>query len=220
MKLYIPVVILTLASGVAHAQSFTVKKVKGKQAIVQMTSGSFTEGQSVTVGGSEASSSSSMGGGGSGSRGKFIGLEGGFTSSKVTNGTATTISTNVIYGWNKSSMEYGVIGGLTLVSGGGANLTTIIVGGRFDYNFGENRPGNDGIMYAGIDATYGMTSGGAANTNTINLFPNVGYKMFALGNSTAIRFAVGMNIAQNSGGAGGSTSDTQPGASFGLSTYF
>lgn len=215
MKLFIPVVILTLASSVASAQSFNVKKVKGKQAIIQMTSGSFSEGQNVTVGGGEASYSS----GGSGSRNKFLGLAGRFTSSKVGTETVTGIGLDVTYGWNKQTLEYGVIGGVTINSGGGSNTTALRVGGVFDYNFSENRPGNDGILFASVQATYGTTSGGATNTTAIEIYPHIGYKMFALGNATAIRFHVGMNIAQTSAG-GASTSDSQPGAGLGLQTYF
>ncbi|MBX3017542.1 MAG: hypothetical protein KF767_06625 [Bdellovibrionaceae bacterium] len=226
MKIFAPVLVLSLTTfaltTAAQAQSFTVKKVKGKQAIVQMTSGSFSEGQTVSVGGGEASSSYSSGGS-AGSRNKFIGLEGRFTSTKVTvnnqSSTTTGIGLLATYGWNKLTMEYGVIGGVTINSGGGSNSTDLEVGGVFDYNFTENRPGNDGILFVGANATFGSNSGGATSTTTIKIYPHVGYKMFALGNATAIRFHLGMQLLQTSGG-GASGSDTQPLGGVGLQTYF
>lgn len=224
-KFFIPLVALALTSPLAQAQTFNVKKIKGKQAIIQMTSGTFTEGQSVTVGGGEAMTSSSLSdsGGSSGSRDNYLGLEAGFTSVKSTNtatppvtSTITSIDLTVKYGWNKGTMEYGVLGGFASTSGG-VSTSTFSVGGNFDYNFSENRPGVDGVMFVGIEASYGSTSPGSV-TN-ITLYPSVGYKWFALGNATAIRFDAGMQMVQSSV-SGKSTTDTQPAVGGGLAVYF
>lgn len=217
-KFFIPLVALALTSPLAQAQTFNVKKMKGKQAIIQMTSGTFTEGQSVTVGGGEAMTSSSLSdsGGSSGSRDNYLGLDFGFTSTKVGTVTATALALAIKYGWNKGSMEYGVLGGFASTSGG-VSTSTFSVGGNFDYNFSENRPGVDGVMFVGIEASYGSTSPGSV-TN-ITLYPSVGYKWFALGNATAIRFDAGMQMVQSSV-SGKSTTDTQPAVGGGLAVYF
>jgi hypothetical protein len=215
-KFFIPLVALALTSPLAQAQTFNVKKIKGKQAIIQMTSGTFTEGQSVTVGGGEAMTSTLDSGGSSGSRDNYLGLDFGFTSAKVGTVTQTALALEIKYGWNKGTMEYGVLGGFASTSGG-VSTSTFSVGGNFDYNFSENRPGVDGVMFVGIEASYGSTSPGSV-TN-ITLYPSVGYKWFALGNATAIRFDAGMRMVQSSV-SGKSTTDTQPAVGGGLAVYF
>lgn len=218
MKFMTPFVVLALATPVAFGQTFNVKKVKGKQAIIQMTSGSFSEGQSVTVGGGESSGSMSMGGG-AGSRNNYLGFDFGFNMVKSGNATENVIDLTVKYGWNKQTIEYGVLGSLSLRSGGASNTSNFGVGGNFDYNFTENRPGVGGIFFVGIEGTFGSNSVGGVSSSAMTIFPSAGYKWFVLGNATALRFDAGMKMAQTSNN-GVSTTDTQPAVTGGLQVYF
>jgi len=218
MKFFIPMMVVVLASPLLQAQTFNVKRVKGKQAIIQLTSGTFSEGQSVTVGGGgDSSMSMSSGSGSTGPRNNFLGFDMGFSTAKAGTVTLTSLNLNVKYGWNSGSIEYGVLGAFGSTSGGTESISSFGVGGMFDYNFSENRVGNDGIFLVGVQATYGTRNPGSATNITI--FPAVGYKWFILGTPTCLRFDAGMQIVQTSVG-GVSTSDTQPNIVGGLQTYF
>lgn len=205
----------------ANAQTFTVKKVKGKQAIVQLTNGTFTEGQSVTVGSDSVAGGASAvtpGGGSTTPRDHFVGLSGGYSSVKSGTVTISTLAVDVLYGWNPGSIEYGVLGSFGSVSGGSTSTSSFGIGGKFDYNFTENKTA-DGIFGVGAQATYGTTSGGSSNATVITISPMASYKWFILGTPTAIRFDGGMDIVQTSV-SGVSTSSSNPKIQFGLFTYF
>lgn len=219
MKSLILVLALLLASPSVFAQTFTVKRIKGKQAIIQLTSGTFYEGQSVSVDG-DSSTGAGVGSGsaGTGPRNNFLGFSTGFSSFKSGGATATSLSLNVTYGWNKGTIEYGGLGSISILSGVGSNSTTIGIGGLFDYNFKPNRVGQDGIFAVGVNGRYGTSSGGTSST-VLQIFPAASYKWFILGTPTCLRFDAGLELTQAKTGSTNS-SDTQPKVLGGLQTYF
>lgn len=209
-------VLAPLISLSAHGQSFHVKKVKGKQAIIQMTEGSFYEGQSVQVG--ESRTPANFGrGGGNASRNNFIGLQGAVYQTTSNNSNVTVFEAQALYGWNKVQYEYGILGGFGM-SSGNTSTTTFRVGGQFDYNFQENRPGVDSLWSVGLQGSYAMTSGNG-NSSRMILYPAGAWRWFVLGNATALRFDFGYEINQASSG-GTSTSSNGIKALAGLSIYF
>lgn len=220
MKSILSAALVVLIAFPAFAQTFTVRKVKGKQAIIVINNGSFYEGQTVTVDGGSSSFGEARPSSG-GSRNNFIGLSGGINSAKSSASTSqvTTIAASVTYGWNKRTYEYGFGGSFSTMSGSNSNSTAMGLGGQFDYNFTENRPGVDQIAAAGVSGNFTNTSGSSTGGFTaMTISPNVSYKWFALGTSTAIRVAGSIDITSTSGSRSGTS--TGFGINVGLHNYF
>lgn len=211
-----------LFSTPALAQKLTVTKVKGNQAIVNVSGGKLEVGQSIDLSGDEEPDFSE-GGSGGGSRAHVIGLSGSLRSAENdVNGnkiTRTLVDFTGSFGWNKQTTEFGLIALLGMTDGNGVNTTKFGGGGFFDFNFTPNRPGNDMIFGLGIQATYASTSGSGVSSSTMAAVPSGFLKWYALGNSTAIRFDLGYSYAQTEGN-GNKVTDSGFGLAVGFGVYF
>ncbi|MGE0631770.1 MAG: hypothetical protein AB7O96_05155 [Pseudobdellovibrionaceae bacterium] len=182
---------LLLATSISNAQTFKVKKAKGKQAIIEMSApGAFSVGESYTVGGESGGDESSgemMTG--PGGRTRTIAGQFGFSNISVDGGEATTaLDFRGKYGWNLGQYEGGPSASYFMSSNAGTQLTRFGVGGFFDYNFGTNK--NVSSIYGlGADFQYKseQPDGGDAVSWNEMLVGAFG-KYFALGTPTAIRF--------------------------------
>ena len=131
------------------------------------------------------------------------------------------MSASAYYGWNPGNkMEYGAILNAGSVSGGGSSSTSFAAGGKFDYDFTNNKAPVDGILSAGAEATYGQAGSGGQNYSQISVFPMASYKWFILKTPTCVRADAGFKFTQTSGGSGGSSTDSGLAVQVGLFTYF
>lgn len=219
----IVVISALLFSAPVLAQKLIVTKVKGSQAIVNVSNGKLETGQIIDLSDDETPEFSSAGGGGGrdnviGFAGSVKMLEDDANGSKI-NTTEALIT--LAYGWNRGTVEFGPIGILGMADRGGAagNVTTFGAGGFFDFNFSPNRPGNDSIFGAGVQGTYQSTSGGGASSSVTTVVPSGFLKWFVLGrSSTALRFDLGYQYQSQGGGSSRTISGLIVGAGFGV--YF
>lgn len=130
---------LGLVPAIALSQTFQVKKVKGKTALIEVTSGQLKEGGRYLIQDLASSPSNSEG-----HRNMLIGLEGSFLSlSSLTSDTggsgsqATTTDLETTFGWNFNRFETGPLLSLTS-SSGSSQSSQFALGGFFDYNLQEN----------------------------------------------------------------------------------
>lgn len=188
-----------LVSLPAGAQTLKVMKVKGSQAIVNVTNGTVQVGQTIRApqaGGDD--DELELTGGSSGPRKHLVGIDVAELSS-ITNETgsvkssATQIALKARYGWNHGTMEYGAIGILGMVDRSGSNVTTFGGGGFFDWNLRPNRVGNEMFYGIGIEGTYSSTTApnGGSGSSEMKLLPSGFMKWFILKTPTALRFDVG-----------------------------
>jgi hypothetical protein len=228
LKTIIIAAVLCLAAQ-TQAQTLRVTKVKGNKAVVDIVKGRLTEGQTVTAGSDEldfgsSTRSSNSGTSSTGPRGHFVGGTGSFSMAKPagSSSTLTSINANALYGWNPGNqMEYGGILSFGSTSGGtGGSSTSFAGGGKFDYDFTNNKAPVEGIISAGAEATIGSAStGNGGSVSQITVFPMASYKYFILGTPTCVRADAGLKFVQSSG-SGNSTSETNPAVNIGLFTYF
>jgi hypothetical protein len=124
-------------------QTFTVEKLKGQKALVEITSGQVEVGKTYPFqpGGKTASSQPE-------GRSKVLGLEGSFlgyasetSSTSGSSSNRSTLSVQSYFGWNFKKYELGPIFSL-ITSSGGVQTSRTTFGGFFDYNLKENIPEN------------------------------------------------------------------------------
>ncbi len=113
---------------------------------------------------------------------------------------STLLSLNVRGGWNYTKYEYGPIALLNyLATDSNNSMTTIGVGGFFDWNLVPNAPGISDIYGFGGDIEIGSISvkTGAASSSTAGLVMNGGgfYKFFLFKSDTCLRFDGDIHIA-------------------------
>lgn len=189
--------------------SIKVKKVKGKSATVIFKDMTPEAGEVYQIADDGAEIESGSAGGQS--RGRTLGLGGGFSSASG----VSAFGIGGRYGWNSGIYEYGAIfnflSGKTNISGGSLGSEGFTLGGFFDYNLTENRPGQDGIPAVTAQVVIGSTSG--KSSTTIQLGGS--YKWFALGTSTCLRADALLTSVSVDG-----VSDSLMGLQLGLQTYF
>lgn len=188
----------------AHAQSFTVKKVKGKQALIEMViPGSLTSGETYTVGNEDFSAAlDDQPKTGAGNRKKTIGASASYSSTKYDDSdyTVTSLFLAGRYGWNQGSYEFGPLANFYMTDSGtgssSAKSTSFGLGGFFDYNFTSNVNASQ-VYGAGASFTYDTDKTGEADSVSSNAIFAGGFgKFFMLGTPTALRIDAGIDYAK------------------------
>jgi hypothetical protein len=134
----------------------------------------------------------------------------------------SVFDTNIVYGWNKERVEYGLLLGYRFTKQDPANDTrTIELGGRFDYNFVSNKVENDMVFGARIDAAIGQadSSGASKASNTMRVEPGIFVKWFGLSTNLAMTGVVGYRYSTISTDDA-KTKTTGIVGSVGIETYF
>ena len=117
------------------------------------------------------------------------------TSSVEYNPSEFTI--NADFGWNYEHYEFGpILGYSTTSTGFGGSTSYITVGGFYDYNFTENKVPVPYLFGAGLKLSYiniAPASGASGLYSTI-FYPNVFWKWWAFGQTTAFKMDVGYDL--------------------------
>lgn len=192
---------LVFVASPAFAQKFTVKKVKGTQAIVEVSEGVVVTGKTYDLGAGDGGGDLEFTASSTGRRSKFIGFSAQISSIKSdTGGTTNQYGASGIYGWNLGTIEYGVGGSfLSKDTGTGAAMSYGVLG-KFDFNLMPNRSGVTMVYGVGAQAGYDIANpaGGGTAVNTISAYPSAFLKWFPLGNSACVRTDLGYSYAQAS----------------------
>lgn len=218
-----------LISITAFSQTFVVKKVKGSQAIVDLTEGELEVGKTYLIGtnpspisGIEKNTPMPV------ERNHLFGISGSFFSKSSESKTSTTTTSNtssyfagaIKYGWNKGIIEFGGLASFSGESVGGTNTSSYGAGGWIDFNFGHNQYGNNSLFGVGFEGAFAGANSALGNTTTITLFPSGYWKWFPFsGSNIGIRGDIGYYYAKSNQGST-ETTDTGPKAVVALLNYF
>lgn len=169
------------------AQSFTVKKAKGKQALVEVHEGTLQPGQTYSLRGSGSTSGRS-------DRSHFVGISGleyNFSSDSRESNSAKTSSTNfglsLNGGWNLGSFEFGPTLGFQTSSGSGTTSSSLSGGGFFDFNFTPNLPGQSSIFCATAGASLSSVEAGGTKSSGYLFEAGAGWKFFPFNDWLSLR---------------------------------
>lgn len=212
----------------AHAQTLKVVKVKGKQAIVNIQSGSLSEGETVNVGDGGGMDIESGGGGtsGKGNRNYVIGGSFIFSNTKADTAGAEAVNTlglSAKFGWNFKRFEVGPILEFTSSKSGTTELTDTAFGGFAAYNFIENKSGVpmifsvDGVLTMGSSKISTGSSSSTTNMTSATVGPFV--KWFGLSNDFCLEAGAVYSYRKDSISTG-DTTITGIKLVGGISTYF
>lgn len=165
MKKYIILLTTTFYLFQAHSQSFQVKKIKGRQALIEITQGQLEVDQEYSLKSNRNANQVS--------RGMLVGIEGAnlmFRSrNSDSNGTTssnTTFDLQTTFGWNFGHFEVGPKFSFT-TSNGGVTTSNFGAGAFLDYNFQPNRIGESVIWGAFAAFSFAtMEAGGSKSTDT------------------------------------------------------
>ena len=200
----------------ALAQSATVTKVKGRQAVVM-----FPEGYEPEVGDSINLKNSSKGG----PRGHTIAFTGSlsFLSNSQTTKSTMSLAAEGRYGWNMAEFEFGPIAGFSYANSEDRSARTFGGGGFFDFNFIPNTPGTELVYGAGADFTIRQSTTSTASvensSSDMGFFGGLFAKWFLYGNF-AFRGDGGFSysVANQNNGTTANTSGVL--VKLGLQVYF
>jgi len=206
----------------SNAAEVKVEKVKGKRAIVQIRSGKLKAGSVYRILSPdeevESSVMSDSSSGASLSRDYGLGMSLSFTSLAVEGSTSVTnISLSSSFLFNFGIAEVGPTVGLAYA--GLSETTTLTFGITGGVNFIANKPGAVFVPGLGLTMAYTMVTSGGLSVSGLSFLPELQVKIFALGNSTALRFGLGY-LYQTIGTGGVSLATTGFEFSGGLSVYF
>lgn len=210
---------LLLSSTNAFAQKIKVKRVKGKQAVVEFSGGHLQTGQVYELASDEYSDSSSSGG----SRKYVINLSASLSSTKDDGPSAenvTALELKTRFGWNLGHIELGPV--FTLKSEAkSTNSSLITIGGFADYNLLSNSPGEAFLYGVGGYLSMGQEDRGAGSKNDLmNLFAGPFVKWFPGGGNFAFRGDLGFIYQKVSTGTGGDLTNSGLESSIGIIAYF
>ncbi|MCB0350686.1 MAG: hypothetical protein KDD38_05845 [Bdellovibrionales bacterium] len=222
-------IMLTLVFGLhsAHAASLKVLKIKGQKAIVQVPASMDVQvGDTLSV---------SEDGGGESTFGRVEGrgsrVDGAFTyaSQTIDSKTAgfststdkTLMTITAEYGWNTGTFEFGPLVTYGSQSVSGVDTSTWSLGGFFEYNFIENKPGELYVPYAGVSVGYGSSDlGGGITYSGLDYGVYGGVKWFPLNDTLAfVPFLRYQSVTRDFDGDNGSTSKDMM-LGFGVAKYF
>ncbi len=210
MKKYLLALFISLIPWIAPATStlIKVKKVKGKMALVEFQ-GPLMNGENYTL----VSSNAAAGELKTGPRKYRLGLTFNFSSLKTKTSSVeynpSELTINSDFGWNFEHYELGPILGYSSVSTGfGGSTTYLTVGGFYDYNFTENKIPAPYLFGAGVKLTYVNIAPASGSTGLFlaAIYPNVFWKWWAFGQTTAFKMDVGFDIESGKDSASSSTS--------------
>ncbi len=171
----------------AFAQKITVKKMKGRTALVE-SSVPLEEGKTYDLQDSPITAEVNYAAQGLKSRRNSLTLGMNFSSFSSDNIQMTNFSLQGRYGWNFSYLEFGVLSQVGYLDDGGGAKTDFLAGGYFDYNLLTNRDGRNFIYgpFALVLIGSVQKKGGSANLIDFNgggffsYFPNKGLTAFRL----------------------------------------
>jgi hypothetical protein len=215
-------IVCFLSSQSALADKIKVKKVKGKNAIVESTL-QLEEGQTYELVPDSLSQNVDYAATVLKSRSNSLsfGTQLAYLKSDTTETTSLALQTR--YGWNFSNLELGVLADLTSVDNGNGATTSILAGGYFDYNLVPNRDPKKVIYGPFVLAGFGTTSVPSSNLtgSTTKVEANAGgfLSYFIADSTTALRSEVFFDYQQTNTSAL-STSITGVGGRILLSFYF
>lgn len=186
--LLLALVLLTTLS--THADSITVKKIKGNQAVVEMSSPLEIgktynlESENLTLSTDFSSQFKS--------RLNSISLGYNFNFLSANKTQDSTFAFFGRYGWNHSIFEFGPVIQVEIYDKGFGTNTTYLVGGYFDYNYGENKSPRDLVYGPTAQISLGnrnFESGGSAQLSQIQV---AGFLTWFINRSpVALRIEVG-----------------------------
>ncbi len=202
--LFIPLVTPALSTVVK------VKKVKGTMALVEFQ-GPLSPGESYNLVATDGTRATFTGG----PRHYRLGLTFNFSSLKTKTSAVeynpSELSINSDFGWNFEKYELGPILGYSSVSSGFGGATTYLtIGGFYDYNFSENKQTTPYLLGAGLKLTYVNIAPASGSTGLFlaTIYPNIFWKWWAFGQSTAFKMDVGYVIESGKDSASTSTSSS------------
>ena len=187
-----------------------VKKVKGQTALIQFQ-GSLNPGENYTLVLGDTIEADLK----TGSRTHRLGLSFNFSSLKTKtssveyNPSEFTISTD--FGWNYEKYELGPILGYSSISTGfGGSTSYLTIGGFYDYNFTENKEPISYLFGVGLKLTYTNIIPSSAATGLFNMviYPNLFWKWWLFGHSTALKLDVGYDIENGKDSSSSSVATT------------
>jgi hypothetical protein len=183
-------VLLPFALRTAQADQIKVRKVKGKNAIVE-SSIPLEEGQVYEIVPEPVSADVDFKTEGLKSRSNSLSFGSQFSYLKSDTTESTNFSLQVRYGWNFSSLEVGaLISGSSVDTGSGAT-TAYSLGGYFDYNLVNNRDPRKTVYGAFALAAFGSSqppgSSTAGSTQTVEGDAGAFLTYFIGDSTTALR---------------------------------
>ncbi len=206
----------------ANSTRIKVKKVKGQMAVVQFQ-GKMVEGENYLLVSADALESDLK----TGPRKHRLGVSYSFASLKTKTSSVeynpSEITINADFGWNHETYELGPVLGYSSVSTGfGGSTTYLTVGGFWDYNFTENKEPVAYLFGAGLRFTYVNVApaSGASGLYTMVFYPNLFWKWWAFGHSTAFKADLGYDIESGKDSASSSVSTTGIKSTAALLFYF
>lgn len=211
---------LLLGNPEAHAQKIKVKRVKGKQALVEFSGGNLQTGQVYELASDEYSDSSSLGG----SRKYVVNLSAALSSTKddgPSGENVTAIELKTRFGWNLGHIELGPL--LTYSSSSHTNgtVSTFSFGGFADYNLLSNSPGEAFLYGVGGHLSIGQHDPGTgAKNDLMNLFAGPFVKWFPGGGNFAFRGDLGFIYQKISTSTSGDITNSGLQSSVGIIAYF
>ncbi|MES2803397.1 MAG: hypothetical protein V4654_12960 [Bdellovibrionota bacterium] len=181
-SLVLTIIAFTFSSLSAQAATFTVKKTKGRSAVIE-SSAPLVEGETYALSEDVSHSRSN--------RSRANSFSAGIDSSffKSDNLQEHQIDVEARYGWNYGDYEVGPLIHINLLDEGAGFNTDFYVGGYFDYNLSAN--------VVGADAVYGLTAQGfggnreftSGSSSQIFAFGGGGFlSWYLMNSSTALRF--------------------------------
>ncbi len=184
----------------AKAASFTVKKVKGKQAVIEYSGPSVENGRTYKFSAQNEATNSA------GSRDRFLIIREltlsslSSTTSGTSGGTINQFSILMGYGWNKENFEFAPLFGFRILDAGAGANTTFTLGALADYNFRSNIAEYFSLFGGSIEATYEKTNGNSAasSPSTTQAFLSGFWKWFLFENSICLRIDTGYLYSKKS----------------------
>lgn len=184
------IALFTFVSEYALAEKVTVRKVKGKQAIIESQT-PLEEGQTYELVTESVSEDVDYKSGVFKTRNNSLTLGTKLDFLKSDTAQSTSYSLQARYGWNFSTLEVGGVLDVTGSDLGAGATTTLMAGGYLDYNVIQNRDPKKVIWGPFVLVGFGSTSypSTAAGGSSTSLLANLGaFMSYFIGDSTtAIR---------------------------------
>ncbi len=196
----LPFLIVTfLFIEISFAQKITVKKTKGRNAIIEssipLEEGEVYDLQTATI--SESPNYQSKG---LKSRQNSLMLGGNFVSQRGTDYQKNAGALHARYGWNFTQLEFGAAVDMTSVDLGAGATTDFLLGGYFDYNLISNRDPRPFVYgpfaFAGFGSVQSPASRGGGSASIVSINGGGFLTWYLAGTSTALRGEAYLDIQQ------------------------
>jgi hypothetical protein len=194
-----------------------VKKVKGKQAVIEYNGPAIENGRTYKFAMPNESSTST-----GDNRDRFLMIRE-LTLSNLSStiagtsaGKSSRFSILLGYGWNKESYEFAPLFGFESIDTGTGATTIFTLGALVDYNFKANMSPYYSIFGTGLEGLYEKTNGnnGSASPSTTQAFLSLFWKWFLFENSICLRMDMGFLYSKTS-----STTETTSSGLFGRGSF-